>query len=63
MLTVEDLALMLNVHQRTIYRWIEAGRIPGTIKVMGSYRFRNDLIADWLESMKKETVDESGFSN
>jgi excisionase family DNA binding protein len=46
-LTANEAANYLKVTVRTIYRLIREGRIPGC-KVGGSWRFRRDILDDWL---------------
>ena len=46
-LTANEAADYLKVTVRTIYRLIKEGRIPGC-KVGGSWRFRRDILDDWL---------------
>ena len=44
-MTVRDIATVLNVDEKTIYRLAQKGHLPG-FKVSGSWRFqRTDLIA------------------
>ena len=50
-LTVRDIAVVLNVDEKTIYRLAQKGDLPG-FKVSGSWRFqRPDLLA-WIEAQK-----------
>ena len=46
-LTANEAADYLKINVRTIYRLIREGRIPGR-KVGGSWRFRKDILDDWL---------------
>jgi len=51
-MTVRDIATVLNVDEKTIYRMTQKGDLPG-FKVSGSWRFqRPDLIA-WIDAQKK----------
>ena len=51
-MTVRDIAAVLNVDEKTIYRMAQKGDLPG-FKVSGSWRFqRPDLIA-WIDAQKK----------
>ena len=51
-LTVRDIAVLLNVDEKTIYRLAQKGDLPG-FKVSGSWRFqRPDLLA-WIEAQKQ----------
>ena len=44
-MTVNDVARLLNVNPRTVYRWYSAGELPH-IKIGGSLRFKqSDLLA------------------
>ena len=50
-MTVRDIATVLNVDEKTIYRMAQKGDLPG-FKVSGSWRFqRPDLIA-WIDAQK-----------
>ncbi len=48
-LTVRDLALMLNVDEKTIYRLAQRGELPG-FKVSGAWRFQRAVIDAWIIS-------------
>jgi excisionase family DNA binding protein len=48
-LTVEDLADLLGVAVRTLYKEVEDGRIP-YFRVRTAIRFDGQQVADWLES-------------
>ena len=51
-MTVRDIAALLNVDEKTIYRLAQKGDLPG-FKVSGSWRFqRPDLIA-WIDAQKQ----------
>ena len=51
-MTVRDIATVLNVDEKTIYRMAQKGDLPG-FKVSGSWRFqRPDLIA-WIDAQKQ----------
>ena len=51
-MTVRDIATVLNVDEKTIYRMAQKGDLPG-FKVSGSWRFqRPDLIA-WIQAQKQ----------
>ncbi len=54
MLTLEKLAELLKVSNRTIYRMLEKGELPFAIKIQGSWRFKEEDIMSWLESQKME---------
>ena len=51
-MTVRDIATVLNVDEKTIYRMAQKGDLPG-FKVSGSWRFqRPDLVA-WIDAQKQ----------
>lgn len=51
-MTVRDIAVVLNVDEKTIYRLAQKGDLPG-FKVSGSWRFqRPDLLA-WIDAQKR----------
>ncbi len=50
-LTVKDVASFLNVDEKTIYRLVSKGSIPG-FKVSGSWRFQMHDIQGWIDRQK-----------
>jgi len=56
-LTVKQVAELLSVNERTVYRMANAGELPG-FKVSGSWRFMEDDIRAWIEEQKKRAKDE-----
>jgi excisionase family DNA binding protein len=52
-MTVRDVATFLNVDEKTIYRLVTRGELPG-FKVLGSWRFQKTDLASWVESRKQE---------
>lgn len=46
-MTPREAAEYFGVHVRTIYRLAKKGQIPGR-KVGGSWRFRKDVLDEWL---------------
>ena len=53
-LTVKDVAALLNVDQKTIYRLAQRGEIPG-FKVSGSWRFQRADMVNWIAKQKMIT--------
>ncbi len=51
-MTVRDVATMLNVDEKTIYRLVQKGSLPG-FKVAGSWRFQWTDIQTWIDSKKQ----------
>jgi len=50
-MTVRDVAVMLNVDEKTIYRLVTKGELPG-FKVLGSWRFQKSDLDAWIEIQK-----------
>jgi len=50
-MTVRDLAEYLNVTEKTIYRLVQRGEIPG-FKVAGAWRFQRADIDVWIDEQK-----------
>jgi nitrogen PTS system EIIA component len=45
-LMVRDAAILLNVSEKTIYRWIAQGRLP-VHRISGQYRFNRNELLEW----------------
>ncbi len=50
-LTVRDVAHLLNVSEKTIYRWLSQGHLPA-YKVNEQYRFNRAELLEWATSQK-----------
>ena len=50
-LTVRQVADLLSVDAKTVYRLAQQGNLPG-FKVAGSWRFMRQDIETWIESQK-----------
>jgi len=50
-MTVRDVAAFLNVDEKTIYRLVTKGELPG-FKVLGSWRFQKSDLNAWIETRK-----------
>ena len=48
LLSAKELAKMLSLSKRQIFRLNSCGKIPRPLKIGGSVRFKQDEIADWL---------------
>jgi len=58
-LTIRQLAELLQLSERTVYRLANDGEIPG-LKVGGSWRFPRSQVAEWMEKqVQKSTRPES----
>jgi excisionase family DNA binding protein len=51
-LTVHDVAGLLNVTEKTIYRLAQRAELPG-FKVAGAWRFFKSDILTWVEQQKQ----------
>lgn len=54
-MTVRDLAEYLNVTEKTIYRLVQRGEIPG-FKVAGAWRFQRADIDVWIDDQKRASA-------
>jgi excisionase family DNA binding protein len=52
-MTVRDVAMLLNVDEKTIYRLVTKGVLPG-FKVLGSWRFQRSDLESWIEFQKQD---------
>jgi len=52
-LTLKELAEMLKLAERTVYRHAQNGELPG-FKVGGSWRFRRSDIEEWMSRRIEE---------
>ena len=48
LLRVRDVAVMLGVSPRHVYRLSDAGRMPRPIKLGGAVRWDRDVIVAWI---------------
>jgi excisionase family DNA binding protein len=51
-LTLRELALYLKTAEKTLYRLVGNGKIPG-FKIGGAWRFQKKDIDAWLEKQKR----------
>ena len=50
-MTVRDVATLLNVDEKTIYRLAQKGDLPG-FKVLRSWRFQKEDVGQWIQDRK-----------
>ncbi len=50
-MTVRDVAGLLSVDEKTIYRLAQQGKLPG-FKVAGTWRFQLQDIQQWIDAQK-----------
>jgi PTS system nitrogen regulatory IIA component len=55
-MTIEDVARLLKVSERTIYDWAQHGKIPGG-KLGTSWRFKRDEIEKWISDKLTPRID------
>lgn len=53
-LTIQDVAKYLKLNEKTAYRLVAEGKLPG-FKVGGAWRFRREDLETWIE--KQKTID------
>ena len=59
-MTVRDVAAFLNVDEKTIYRLVTKGELPG-FKVLGSWRFQLHDLKCWIEAKKLDNKNKRAF--
>lgn len=52
-MTIKELAAYLKLNEKTAYRLVSEGKIPG-FKVGGSWRFKREDIEHWIEENKNK---------
>ena len=53
-LTIEELAVYLKISKSSLYKLAQKGEVPGQ-KVGKHWRFRRDIIDQWLADSKQTT--------
>ncbi len=51
-LTIREVAELLKVDAKTVYRLVRGRRLPG-FKVAGTWRFKNTDLDQWIERQKE----------
>lgn len=54
LMTIQDVAEYLQIKERTIYSWVQNGKIPG-FKLGNTWRFKREDIDLWIEERKRDT--------
>ncbi|MEM7682782.1 MAG: helix-turn-helix domain-containing protein [Planctomycetota bacterium] len=52
-LTAEDLAHLLKVSKRTLYRWVQQGLLPAPLRVGATTRWRSDEVEKAMERWRQ----------
>lgn len=50
LLTVAQVAKMMQVNENTVYRWISGGKIPYTKLPSGLVRFEQEKLDNWIKN-------------
>jgi excisionase family DNA binding protein len=61
-LTVKDVAVLLQVDEKTVYRLTQKGELPG-FKVAGAWRFKRDDMDAWVERQKTAVITAAKVAN
>ena len=56
-MTIAEIAVFLKITEKTTYRLVSEGKIPG-FKVGGSWRFNRTEILTWARAKDKKLTDE-----
>lgn len=51
-MTIKEVAEYLKIREKTAYRLVAEGKIPG-VKVGGSWRFRRSEIETWIDEQRE----------
>jgi excisionase family DNA binding protein len=66
-LTIDDLSRDWRIPKRSIYRFAHQGKIPGAFKIGSHWRFRKDIVDQWVEKQTKSQVlcagEEKGYTS
>jgi len=49
LLTISDVALLLKISERSVYRLVGAGKLPGFKPGGGAWRFRRADVEAWID--------------
>jgi len=58
----KEVAKLLKVHQRTVVRWAEQGKLPG-FKLGDLWRFRREAIEEHIRQLEKEAMTSADISS
>jgi excisionase family DNA binding protein len=50
LLTTSQVAKMLNVGERSVWRWSHSYRMPASVRIGNAVRFRRSEILAWIEA-------------
>mgnify|MGYP001323753460 CR=1 FL=1 len=54
LMTLSDVAVFLQVAERTVYQWAQRGQIP-SFKLGNVWRFKRSDLHRWIEDCRQET--------
>ncbi len=52
-MTIRELAVFLKIKEKTAYKLVAEGKLPG-FKVGGAWRFKRDDLEEWIKRQKDE---------
>lgn len=52
-MTIRELAVFLKIKEKTAYKLVAEGNLPG-FKVGGAWRFKRDDLEEWIKRQKDE---------
>lgn len=58
-LNIKQLAVLLQLSERTVYRLANSGVVPG-FKVGGSWRFKRSRVEEWMDQQTEHTQRQMG---
>ena len=48
LITAEELAAMMNVSTRTLWRWLSSGKLIEPVRIGGTSRWRREEVLQWI---------------
>lgn len=54
LMTLPEVAAYLQIAERTVYYWVQTGRLPG-FKLGAVWRFKRDDVEHWIDEQKQRT--------
>lgn len=50
LITADEVATMIGISTRTLWRLLSAGKLPTPVRIGGSTRWQRDAIREWIRS-------------
>lgn len=63
LLSVDNVAKILDVHRTTVYRWSKKGILPAQVDMVGKSRWNKAELYAWIRKLPKATSVDTGEEN